>query len=121
MTDAAIDPAAFAKLVEITGGDLEFVDELVDTYLQDGVSQVAALRAAAESGSPEDLVRPAHTLKSSSLNVGALELGALSRSLEEAARQGPLADAAARVEAIAASFEAARRALLDARERRAQG
>ena len=31
-----IDAATFANLVEMTGGDLEFVDELVDTYLEEG-------------------------------------------------------------------------------------
>lgn len=119
MTEPAIDPAAFANLVEITGGDLEFVDDLVATYLADGDEQIAALRAAAPSGSREDLVRPAHALKSSSLNVGALGLGALSRTLEEAARTGPVADAAVQVEAIAAAFDDARRELLAERERRA--
>ena len=39
----------FANLVEMTGGELDFVDELVDTYLDDGESQLAAMRAAAAS------------------------------------------------------------------------
>lgn len=121
MTEPPIDPAAFANLVEITGGDLEFVDDLVDTYLADGEGQIAALRAAASSGSGEDLVRPAHAMKSSSLNVGALGLGALNRTLEEAARTGPVPDAAAQVEAIAGAFDDVRAALLEDRERRAGG
>ena len=118
MTESPIDPAAFANLVEITGGDLEFVDDLVDTYLTDGEQQVAALRAAAASRTGEDLVRPAHALKSSSLNVGALGLGALSRTLEEAARTGPVPDAVAQVDRIAAAFDDVRAALLDERDRR---
>ena len=36
MTEPAIDAATFDHLLDITGGDLEFVDELVDTYLADG-------------------------------------------------------------------------------------
>jgi HPt (histidine-containing phosphotransfer) domain-containing protein len=121
VTVGAIDPAAFANLVEITGGDLEFVDELVDTYLADGVNQVAALEAAAATGSSEDLVRPAHAMKSSSLNVGALELGGLCRELEEAARIGPVPDAGARVAAIATAFEVVRDDLLDERRSRSPG
>jgi two-component system sensor histidine kinase BarA len=115
----AIDPATFAALVEMTGGEMDFVDELVDTFLEDGAAQVAALEAAiAAGGAPESLVRPAHSLKSSSLNVGALGLGELSRQLEEAARTGAVADAADRVAAIAMAFDDVRRELLDDRARR---
>ena len=121
MTEPAIDPAAFARLVEMTGGEFDFVDDLVDTYLDDGATQIAALQAAAATGDIEGLVRPAHSLKSSSLNVGALGLGELGRQLEEAARSGVVADAADRVAAISSGFDAARAALLDERERRAQG
>ena len=120
VTDGPIDAATFAGLLEMTGGDIEFVDELVDTYIADGDQQVAALRAAVASGSQDELVRPAHSLKSSSLNMGALALGELARGLEEAARSGAVADAADRVDAIAVAFADARHALLDERGRRAQ-
>ena len=33
--------AAFERLLEITGGDVEFLDELVDTYLEDAETQLA--------------------------------------------------------------------------------
>jgi HPt (histidine-containing phosphotransfer) domain-containing protein len=120
VTEPAIDRAAFDRLVEMTGGEMDFVDDLVDTYLQDGAAQVAALEAAvAAGGGPDDLVRPAHSLKSSSLNVGAVGLGGVCRELEEAARSGLVPDAAERVAAIAAGFDEARHELLAERERRA--
>jgi HPt (histidine-containing phosphotransfer) domain-containing protein len=119
VTEPPIDAATFEKLVEMTGGDLEFIDELVDTYLEDGAAQIAALESAANAGDAEALVRPAHSLKSSSLNVGALVVGELARGLEEAARSGTAADAADRVPEIAAAFVDARSALLDERGRRA--
>ena len=34
VTGPALDMAAFERLLDITGGDLEFLDELVDTYLE---------------------------------------------------------------------------------------
>ena len=117
----AIDPVTFAALVEMTGGEMDFVDELVDTFLEDGERQVAALQVAiSAAGAPDSIVRPAHSLKSSSLNVGALGLGELSRALEEAARSGAVPDAAERVDAIASGFQDVRAALLDERVRRAQ-
>ncbi len=119
MTDQSPDPidaAAFANLLEITGGDLAFVDELVDTYLEDGAAQLEALTDGLASGEPQALVRSAHSLKSSSLNVGALALGELCRDLEEAARTADsVPDAAERVAAIAAGFAGVRRALLEER------
>jgi HPt (histidine-containing phosphotransfer) domain-containing protein len=121
MTDGPIDEATFANLLDMTGGDMEFVDDLVDTYLADGVGQVAALRDAAAAGAIEDLVRPAHTLKSSSLNVGALALGEICRDLEAAARDGAVDDPTGRVEAIAVAFADARQALLTERAERAAG
>ena len=115
---AAIDQDAFDRLVEMTGGELDFVDELVDTYLADGEQIVAQLRDAAGRGAVGDLVRPVHSLKSSSLNVGALHLGELCRTLEEAARRDAVPHAAEWVERIASAFDDVRRELLAERERR---
>jgi HPt (histidine-containing phosphotransfer) domain-containing protein len=113
-----IDAKAFADLVEMTGGELDFVDELVDTYLADGADQLAAMRTALSEGDVPTLTRAAHSLKSASLNVGALALGDLSRELEEAGRTGAIPDAAARIDAIDVAFKAASAGLLDERRRR---
>jgi HPt (histidine-containing phosphotransfer) domain-containing protein len=104
---STIDPAAFDRLVEMTGGDREFVDELVDTYLSDGTDQIAAMHAALAAGDPSGLERAAHSLKSGSATVGAIALGERCRSLEEAARTGDVPDGAERVAAIAKAFDAA--------------
>ena len=102
----------------MTGGDLAFVDELVDTYIEEGERLVDALRVAAAAGTPDALVMPAHSLKSSSLNLGALELGDQCRDLEAMARAGTVSDARDRVEVIGTSFGRARGALLAMREDR---
>jgi HPt (histidine-containing phosphotransfer) domain-containing protein len=118
VSGSPIDATTFAGLLEMTGGDLEFVDELVDTYIADGEAQVSALRVAVADGSVDGLIRPAHSLKSSSMNIGALALGELARGLEEAARAGRVPDAGDRVDAIAVAFADARTALIEERERR---
>ena len=116
-----IDEAVFAGLVEMTGGEMDFVDELVDTFLEDGRNQLAAMRAAAAAGDLATLSRAAHSMKSGSLNLGALELGALCRALEEESRGGAVADPDARIAAIDEAFAAVSAALLDERERRTPG
>ena len=113
-----LDPAAMDRLLEITGGDAEFVDELIDTFIDDASAQLDVLRAAAAAGDVEASVRPAHSLKSNSVNVGATALADLSRTLETAGRAGPVADLAAQVSAIDEEFGGVRAALL---ARRASG
>ena len=121
MTDGPIDPAVFANLVEMTGGEMDFVDELVDTFLADGTAQIELMRATAAGNDLEGLTRAAHSMKSGSLNVGALALGGLSRELEELGRSGSIPDASERITAIEAAFGSARAALLEARAARASG
>ena len=110
MTDnvRSVDPAALDRLLDMTGGDPEFLDELVQTFLEDAVVQLDAMRAAAGSGAVEDLVRPAHSLKSNSANMGAERLADLCRSLEADARGGVVDAAADRVAEAAQEFDRVR-------------
>jgi HPt (histidine-containing phosphotransfer) domain-containing protein len=95
-TGDPIDAATVARLLDSVGGDASFVDELVDAYLGDAPVHLTAIGTAIAAGSSEDLVRPAHTLKSSSATVGALGLSAVARELELNARAGSLDGAAER-------------------------
>jgi HPt (histidine-containing phosphotransfer) domain-containing protein len=107
-----IDGATYDALVEMTGGDQDFVAELVDTYLADAVDQLAALDTAVAANDGAALTPPAHSFKSSSLSVGALQLGALCRQLEEQGREGRIDGAQERVNEVHRQFEAVREALL---------
>ena len=113
-----IDAATLANLLENTGGDQEFVDELVDIYLREGDRLIEDLVVAASEDRVGDLVLPAHSMKSSSMNVGALELGELCRRLEEDARGGTVTNAAERAGEIKLAFADARAALVEERGRR---
>ena len=110
-----LDPNAMARLLEITGGDQGFVDELVDTFVEDATAQIASLRLAADAGSVDAIVRPAHSLKSNAANVGATVLEELSRALEIDARGGVVPDMAERVAGVDAEFASVREALLAGR------
>ena len=115
MTDdgeGTIDEAVFADLLDSTGGDPDFLAELIDTYLDDAPRQVAAMRDAARTGRTERLVQPAHTLKGASASMGAAKLAELSRALELGARAGVVDDAADAVDGIAAELGRVREALL---------
>lgn len=118
MTTDALDPEAFRHLLDITGGDLAFVDELIDTYLDDAAVQLEAMRQAAATGGVGAMIRPAHSLKSSSANVGAVAVTEACRSLEADGRSGAIDDAVARVAACEVAFEVAKGALLEERTTR---
>ena len=79
-TERTIDLATFRALQDAVGAD--FVKELVDTFLEDAPNMLSDLRSAVAARDTDRFRRAAHSLKSNSNTFGALELGAMARSLE---------------------------------------
>jgi HPt (histidine-containing phosphotransfer) domain-containing protein len=63
---------------------------LIKLFLEDAPSHIQKLEAAAASNNIEAMVAPAHTLKSSSANLGALALAAVAKRIEIGARSEAL-------------------------------
>jgi HPt (histidine-containing phosphotransfer) domain-containing protein len=89
MTDDSpiIDQQVLAELRDSVGGDDAFVADLVATYLAEGAEYMAQLEAAAGAGDIAAIVRPAHSLKSSSAALGAARMSQISRDIELAGRE----------------------------------
>jgi HPt (histidine-containing phosphotransfer) domain-containing protein len=87
-----LDEGVLDELAESVGGDRGFVVELIDTYLTDAAQHVAEVETAIDGSDATALVRPAHTLKSSSATLGAARLAATARRLEMAGRAEALGD-----------------------------
>jgi PAS domain S-box-containing protein len=92
-------------------GDEAFVQDLLDTFLQEAPRLVADLR----SGSAEEARRAAHTLKTNARTLGAAELGRVCEELEELAKQDRLEGASARVARADAEYARVESALKAAR------
>jgi HPt (histidine-containing phosphotransfer) domain-containing protein len=108
----AVDAGVLAELMASTGDDIGFVRELIQTYLADTPVQFEAMTAAVEADDAAALVRPAHTLKSSSATVGVMRLSSIARELEMAGRSGSLdVGARARLDAARAEWHTAAEAL----------
>lgn len=109
-----LDDAVLAELRDSTGGDEEFVRELVDAYVGEATGYLEAMTSAAAADDAAAIVRPAHTLKSSSATMGAMRLSAICRGIEEAGRAGRAGGLAGDVEAAHAAWAATLEALATA-------
>ena len=89
------------------GGDDEpgLFDEVVELFLTDTKNSVAKLVAAFEAGDAQAMQRVAHTMKSSSANVGAMRMSKLCFELEKLGRAGSCEGAQALVEETCKHFE----------------
>jgi HPt (histidine-containing phosphotransfer) domain-containing protein len=99
-----LDETVLAELMASTGNDLAFVRDLVETYLAEAPAQVEGIVIALAGADAAALVRPAHTLKSSSATMGAARLSAIARRLEMAGRSGAL-DASTQADAVSVRVE----------------
>jgi HPt (histidine-containing phosphotransfer) domain-containing protein len=88
-TNLDSDDPILARLQELENEtDHEFVLELIDIYISETPKHLTALKAALKEKNLSALTIAAHTLKGSSLNLGAKKLGALCYKLEELGRSG---------------------------------
>ena len=110
MSDAeapyVLDPAALAELREMTGGDREFLVEMIDTFLDDGSARLAEMEAAAGAGDASALRRAAHTLKSNCRTFGASALAGQCQRIEELAAGGDVATATPLIAEVMAGYPA---------------
>lgn len=93
-----LDMTVYDELKETTGSD--FVDELVDTYLEDAPKLLGELKSSLEAQDVEAFRRGAHSLKSSSATFGARGLSELARQLEMLAKENNLSEAATKLPAL---------------------
>jgi signal transduction histidine kinase/DNA-binding response OmpR family regulator len=109
----SVDRAVVSKLAASMGG--AFVAELIDTFVDDGREQLAALHIALTANDVDTFRRAAHSLKSTSETLGAAGLASLARELETLARGGRLDGADGRLGALAEQYETVARELEDLR------
>jgi CheY-like chemotaxis protein len=108
---ATIDDEVLAELRAVLGGEL---DRLIRVFLDDAPRHIAALEEAALAPDLEALREHAHSLKSASANLGAMQLSTAAKRVELGARTGTLDRPAVEVAKIAWEFKRARDVLLDA-------
>jgi len=108
-----VDPEAFDRLTRFKGGSQELRRRVIATFERASHKLIDQLEASASVGDLEAVANAAHTLVSSSAQVGATHLSELARRLERAALAGRREECEQLVEDTAVERADAVRALQD--------
>ncbi len=99
-----LDRSTFEELRQMSGPD--FIDELVDTFLEDAPGLIREMRTALQARDAETFRRAAHSLKSNSATFGATRLSIMAKELEGLGRENKLEAAARLLPAVEPAFDA---------------
>ncbi|MEM5788750.1 MAG: Hpt domain-containing protein, partial [Syntrophobacteraceae bacterium] len=114
-----VDSSAGRKPVEFSGMDhaairmlktlesprnVNLFEKVIRTYLDDTPERIDTMIRGFRAGDIESIGRAAHTLKSSSANLGATRLAELCRKVEEAGRTGPVESIEKMIEQIETEY-----------------
>jgi HPt (histidine-containing phosphotransfer) domain-containing protein len=113
MIMSAIDLKTFEELKQMSGE--EFINELIDTFLEDGPRLVEQLTTALATGDADVFRRAAHSLKSNAATFGANDLAVLAKELEMLGRENKLAEVGNRLEVLKEAYHTASAELKDLR------
>jgi histidine phosphotransfer protein HptB len=109
MTDQMIDLATFHELQETMGDD--FIPELIATYLEEIPDLLKTLQQGLNDGNAQTFTRAAHSIKSSSASMGALDFASQARELEMIGKSGDLSQAGVQVDRLVAAYPGVEQAL----------
>ncbi len=114
MPTTEIDMTVFEELKQMSGAD--FIDELVDTFLEDAPKLIREVKSALQSNDAESFRRAAHSLKSNSAMFGANHLSALARELEMLGKENKLGEAGGRLGVLEETYQSVARELKGTRK-----
>jgi CheY-like chemotaxis protein len=112
---AVLEPAALEDLLSMLGGEFVYLEELIDSFLEDAPQLLAELDRYVKEGDTGGASRVAHSLKSNGADFGATTFSNLCKELEINGRSGEL-DGAVKLSAqIQAEYRKVEAALRDVR------
>ena len=103
---SVIDKTTFDELKQMSGED--FINELIDTFLEDAPKMIAEIKSAFESNNIESFRRAAHSMKSNASTFGASQLSALAKELEMLGKENKLHETGDRLRALDEAYESVR-------------
>lgn len=88
--ETTLDQTALKNLLEVLGGDLDSLVELIQSFLDEAPRLLANLDQSIQTGDVSSTHRIAHSLKSNGADFGATEFSHLCKELEVLAKSGTL-------------------------------
>lgn len=111
MDDSVLDYTIIESMRKAIG---KVFDDLIPAYIEQSDGMVMELKEKLDEGDMEVVERHAHSLKSSSNNLGAVNLSEMSRVLEDDARAGKESELLAnQIVSIEQEYESVKKALLE--------
>ena len=108
----ALNQAALEELRSLDpDGSTGLLARIITTYLDDASALLRQINSALAAGDCASLARHAHSLKSTSMSLGAAQVGALAREIELAGNNKELANCTALLDALTVECAAAEQLL----------
>jgi len=104
-----LDQATFEELKQMSEDD--FINELIDTFLDDAPKMVAELKSALQAKDADTFRRAAHSMKSNANTFGATQLAALAKELEMLGRENRLPENGDQLQALEDAYASVREEL----------
>ncbi len=109
--EEVVDTEKIAGLQQLARTNPSFIHDIAGLFREDALLRIHELRDSIGNGNTETLARAAHSLKSSSGNIGAARMYSLCATIESSARQGNLDGVAEMVEQLSTELDRALQAL----------
>lgn len=114
MNEMLIDPTPLDAIRALEqAGQPSLLDTIVRMFVEQSETLAGQIRDAAQAGNADAVREAAHSLKSSSANVGAMRVSELSFDLEVASRDGEMGSANALADRLHLAIREANQALLE--------
>lgn len=103
-TTEIIDQATFARFFDSLGGDVEFLNEVVEEFLTSTPELFARMKQAIAASDAPALQRSAHSLKTGSATFGAMAFSARCKELEDIGKSGVMDGAEQKLNSLESSY-----------------
>ena len=103
---SVINQGTFDELKQMSGED--FINELIDTFLEDAPNMIAEIKSALESNDADAFRRAAHSMKSNAATFGADQLAELAKELEMLGKEHKLNETGDKLKSMEEAYESAK-------------
>jgi signal transduction histidine kinase/CheY-like chemotaxis protein/HPt (histidine-containing phosphotransfer) domain-containing protein len=110
-----LDPEALGNLLSVVGGEFDYLDELIDSFLEDAPQLLAELDQLVDAQDADGVRRVAHSLKSNGQDFGAVAFFDLCQRLEALGKSGRLNGASGLASEVMAEYGKVEGALMAVR------